>query len=41
MGQNLKLELGYIESEKINGNSGIFIYWHGRLIEVYDLLLGT
>lgn len=36
MGAELTLTVGFSESEKELGNCGVFLYWHGRLIEVFS-----
>ncbi|KAH7426432.1 hypothetical protein KP509_10G001700 [Ceratopteris richardii] len=35
MGKKVELTLGFNQAERENGNCGIFLYWHGRLIEAY------
>jgi hypothetical protein len=38
----IELTLGFRQEEYNLGNCGVFLYWHGRLIEVLvSLLLGT
>eukprot|EP00250_Pteridium_aquilinum_P020858 c24966_g1_i2 orf=202-2334(+) len=34
-GKKVELTLGRSQAEKVVGNCGIFLYWHGRLIEAY------
>ncbi|EFJ08211.1 hypothetical protein SELMODRAFT_429149 [Selaginella moellendorffii] len=35
MGKPVQLTLGVMELERKRGNCGIFLYWHGRLVESY------
>eukprot|EP01018_Ginkgo_biloba_P032287 Gb_09120 [translate_table: standard] len=43
MDKNVELTLGRSQEERERGNCGIFLYWHGRLIELiqYDLQRST
>ncbi|MED6174653.1 hypothetical protein PIB30_071080 [Stylosanthes scabra] len=40
LGNPVELTLGYSELEWEQGNCGIFLYWHGRLIEAYKRVGG-
>ena len=37
-GKQVELTIGRVQAEKDRGNCGIFLYWHGRLIEVSKTL---
>ncbi|KAI5066878.1 hypothetical protein GOP47_0017406 [Adiantum capillus-veneris] len=39
-GKKVKLTLGFSQEERARGNCGIFLYWHGRLIEAYKRVGG-
>ncbi|KAH9302356.1 hypothetical protein KI387_013939, partial [Taxus chinensis] len=39
-GKNVELTLGRSQEERERGNCGIFLYWHGRLIEAYKRVGG-
>lgn len=36
-GKKVELTLGISQEERDRGNCGIFLYWHGRLIEVFSV----
>jgi hypothetical protein len=40
-GKQVELTIGRIQAERDRGNCGIFLYWHGRLIEVADTLCSS
>lgn len=35
VGKTVELTLGFSQAERESGNCGIFLFWHGRLIEAY------
>lgn len=40
LGKKVELTLGRSQAERDRGNCGIFLYWHGRLIEAYKRVGG-